>query len=218
MRRPSWIGGRTGVRALAKVSNPDSSCIASFVQRLPRFLRLLLLGKEREYLTELARQSMVSARGSGSRSGLVCPSEQWMATFLGCSVRTIVRYNVKLVKLGLIRIVHRRPIGEAYQSNLYFLGHQMVAAIQRALNGKNSNEMAYDTNGVLGYCKETKSPVQQGRGSLREEKIDSDRLSKGSDFSESGPSEPQTLGEKGKEAYEAAMRMFKRLAQAPQPS
>lgn len=218
MRRPSWVGGRTGTRDLAKISNPDSSTAASIVQRLPWYIRALFIGTSREVLIELTRQLLVSASGAGTRGGLVCPAEQWMATRFSRSRATIVSYVKLLVKLGCLRITHRRPIGEVYQSNIYTFGTQMIAALQRWRKKEKSNDSACQVELTLGYCKETKSPVHNGPGLFREEKIDSDRLSPGSDLSGSGPSEPQTLGDKGREAYEAAMTMFKRLASAPQPS
>lgn len=69
---------------------------------------------------------------NSSRRGVYCvPSEKYLSKDAYCARETVSRNITTIKKLGLLRVIQRRPVEGRFSTNLYKLGSLLLSLISR---------------------------------------------------------------------------------------
>jgi DNA-binding MarR family transcriptional regulator len=91
-----------------------------------------------------------TSKKSHSGAWYCYPSEEWLARRTGRSRVQISRSVQRLSKMGLIDLTHRRKVRGVFQTNLYRLGRNLLAMLNKAksLINRSSHRVTFELHKV----------------------------------------------------------------------
>lgn len=151
------------------LGTPDYAQAHAMVASLPRGIRCVLDGVDKELMARLLHLSWKCSTRSGRGAAYCWPTLRTLGLWCRRSTRTIDRHLKKLASLGLVVWKRRSTCGGGWTSNLYRMGKTFLATLF-ARQGKKVKQFRDMTPVAHNDLKrEYKLPPSTGKASLLSE-------------------------------------------------